>query len=265
LLFLDAILCFAINPYLSRPGAFARHPSNTSSIPHLNMIEQKTTAREGAASVSRRRFLGYAGALAGAGLLAGSLASCQKEEDPWEGSVDLGSGDSGLLNLLFAIKQLQAAFYTQALITPFIGMSTVETRYLTDIRNHEIAQRELLRKVLAGAAIADITPLFTGLDFVKRTSVLDTAKRLEDIGVSAFNGVSILLGSDQLVELNAKMASVEARHSAAIRDLILMGSFADASMTEDNGLDLFRNPEGVLFLANAYIKERLNPTNLPKS
>lgn len=229
------------------------------------MTEQTTTAGVDANRVSRRRFLGYAGALAGVGLLAGGLASCSKEEDPWEGSVDLGSADNGLLNLIFAVTQVQAAFYSQALVTPYIGMSALETTYITDIRNHEIARRELLRKLLGGAAIADVTPNFEALDFVKRTSVLDNAKRLEDIGISAYNGIANLLDSPPFIELNAKMASVEARHAAAIRDLILMGSFSDPEMDRDRGLDLARDPMGVLSLLNAYIKERLNPTHLPTS
>lgn len=229
------------------------------------MTEQQTTAGADAHSVSRRRFLGYAGALAGAGLLAGSLASCKKEEDPWEGAVDLGSQDNGLLNLVYAMAQVQAAFYTRVLVTPFVGMSTLETKYITDIRNHEIAHRELLRKVLGGAAIADITPDFSRIDFAKRTSVLDNAKMLEDVSVSAYNGNAAQFGSDGFVDLYAKIASVEARHAAAIRDMILMGSFADASMTQDNGMDFARNPEGVLSLLSGYIKERLNPTNLSKS
>lgn len=229
------------------------------------MIEQKTTASAGAASVSRRRFLGYAGALAGAGLLAGSFASCKKEEDPWEGAVDLGSSDAGLLNVIYAITQVQAAFYAQALITPFIGMSELEQRYLTDMRNQEITRRELLRKVQGGAALADLNPDFSRIDFAKRTSVLDNAKQLEDLGVSAYNGIASRLDSPALVELNAKMASVEARHAVAIRDLILMGSFADVSMTQDNGRDLIRDPDGVLSLLSGFIQERLNPTNLSKS
>ncbi|MBS1628574.1 MAG: ferritin-like domain-containing protein [Bacteroidetes bacterium] len=229
------------------------------------MIEQTTSAAADTQNVSRRRFLGYAGALAGAGLLAGSLASCKKKDDPWEGSVDLGSGDNGLLNIVFIITQLQAAFYAQVLLTPYIGMNAQEAKLITDMRNHEIAKRELLRKVLSGAAVADISPDFTGIDFAKRTAALDTAKQLEDLSVSNHNGIANMLGSAAYVVLNAKMASVEARHSAAIRDMSVMGSFADASMTADNGLDFIRDPQGVLSLANAYMKDRFNPSNLSKS
>ncbi len=239
--------------------------SKKISTQHFTMIEQTPSVAADTKNVSRRRFLGYAGALAGAGLLVGGLASCKKSDDPWEGSVDLGSGDNALLNIVFIITQLQSAFYSQVLVTNYIGMNAQEMKLITDMRNHEIAKRELLRKVLSSAAVADITPDFSSIDFAKRTSVLDTAKQLEDLSVSNHNGIANMLDATNIITLNAKMSSVEARHSAAIRDMSVMGSFAEASMTADNGLDYIRDPQGVLSLANAYMKDRFNPTNISKS
>lgn len=227
------------------------------------MTEQQTLASGASPSVSRRRFIGYAGALAGAGLLVGSIG-CTKEEDPLAGAINLGTGDTGVLNLAFALEQLEAAFYTYVILHPYNSMSTLEKSYLTDIRDHEIAHREFLRKVLGTAAIQDLTPDFSAIDFNKRTSVLDTAKAFEDLGVSAYNGAAKLLSSDVYLEAAGKIVSVEARHAALIRDLIQMGSFTD-SFVDADGLDFVRDPKDVLFLANAYIKERLNANNLPTS
>ncbi len=228
------------------------------------MNEQKTLTSDATPSVSRRRFLGYAGALAGVGLLASNIA-CKKEEDPMDGALDLGGGDIGVLNLLYVQSQLQAAFYTRVILKPYNGMTASEMVFMSEIRDHELAHREFFRKLLSGGAIQDLTPVFDGIDFNKRTSVLDTAKFFEDLSVSAYNGAAKLVGNDTFLEVVGKIVSVEARHSALIRDLIQMGTFTEDSFVDSNGMDFVRDPSDVLFLANAYIKERLNPKNLPTS
>jgi hypothetical protein len=230
------------------------------------MNEQQTSAIGALPTVSRRRFIGYAGALAGVGLLAGGIA-CKKEEDPLAGTIDLGTGDIGVLNLGYAIAQVQAAFYTQVLISPYTPLKSTDTEYkiLLDMRDHEIAHRELYRKTLSGGAIKDLTPNFSGVLFNKRTSVLDTAKFFEDLSVSAYNGTAKLLSTDPFLELCAKISAVEARHAAAVRDLIQMGTFTEYSFVDGNGLDFLRDPKGILFLLNAYITEPLNANNLPTS
>ncbi len=229
-------------------------------------MNEQTLASDAPSRVSRRRFLGYAGALAGAGLLAGTVGCTKKEEDPFEGAISLGASDFGVLNLVYAISQVQAAFYGQVLLTPYTPLKTTDLEYKTidDMRKHEIAHRELLRKLLGTNAIQDLTPDFSTVFFIKRTSVLDTAKFLEDLSVSAYNGAAKLLDTDAFLDVFAKIASVEARHSAAIRDLILMGSFADDSFA-GGGQDYARDPGDVVMLLNAYIKERINPTNLPST
>jgi hypothetical protein len=230
----------------------------------VRMNEQQTLESGASQSVSRRRFLGYAGALAGVGLLASSIA-CQKEEDPMAGALDLGGGDTGVMNLVYSLAQLQAAFYTMVILKPYNGMTASEKAFVTEIRDHEIAHREFFKKVLSGGALQDLTPDFSGVDFAKRTSVLDTAKFFEDLSVSAYNGAAKLLNNDTYLQVAGKIVSVEARHAALIRDLIQMGTFTDDASVDQNGLDFVRDPADVLFLANAYFKERLNPKNLPTS
>ena len=39
-------------------------------------------------------------------------------------AVDLGSGDTGVLNYAYALEQLEAAFYTQLLAAPYSRMSS---------------------------------------------------------------------------------------------------------------------------------------------
>lgn len=231
------------------------------------MNEQQTLASGASKAVSRRRFIGYAGALAGAGLLAGSIASCKKEEDPMAGAIDLGSGEVGVLNLVYAMSQLQAAFYSQVALAPYTPIKTTDLEYkmIENMRDHEIAHRELLRKLLGGGAIQDLTPSFSNVYFDKRTSVLDTAKFFEDLSVAAYNGAAKLLSTDIFLDIITKISSVEARHAATVRDLISMGTFTESSFVDQNGMDFVSDPKDVLLPLGPYFKEKLNPNNLPTS
>lgn len=213
--------------------------------------------------ISRRRFFGYAGALAGAGLLAGSLSSCQKEDDP---GIDIGSGDTGVFNYLYTLAQLQAAFYIQSLTVEFAGMNARERSYLTDIRQHELAHREFYRNILGGGGGSDLEIDLTSIDFHKRTDVLDTAIMFEDLSVSAYNGAAQLISTAANLTILTKIGSVEARHAAALRDVKLNGTFADTTVVNDvNGLDLVRTPYDVLPIIQPFFKKTLNISNLPTS
>jgi hypothetical protein len=212
---------------------------------------------------SRRKFLGYAGAASGLVVIA---AGCNKDEVVSNGTldgVDLGSGDVGILNYAYALEQLEAAFYTQVIMSQYAGMSSTELTLLTDIRDHEISHREFFKNALAGSAIMDLEVDFSSIDFASRDSVLSTAKAFEDLGVSAYNGAGRLIETADYLTLAGKIVSVEARHAALIRDLIMMGSFADDTVIDANGLDVTRKPSEVLAIAQPYIKTTLNADNLP--
>ncbi|RYE20693.1 MAG: ferritin-like domain-containing protein [Sphingobacteriales bacterium] len=214
---------------------------------------------------SRRRFLAFSGGLVGATAL---LSACHNEPDdyiaPTDGAVDLGSGDVGILNYAYALEQLEAAFYTKVIDSPYSGMSPDEKALLSDIRDHEIAHRNFFKAALGKGAIQDLEVNFEKINFGDRGSVLATAKAFEDLGVSAYNGAGQLIVTPDYLVLAGKIVSVEARHAAYIRDLLSNGSFADSSVIDANGLDKSRMPSEVLAIAGAYIKTKINANNLPK-
>jgi hypothetical protein len=220
-------------------------------------------SREEPAQLSRRRFIGFAGAATG---LIAVASSCKKDNaasNSTEADVDLGSGDSGILNYAYALEQLEAAFYTQVIMSQYSGISASETALLTDIRDHEIAHREFFKKALAGGAIGNLEFDFSSIDFASRGSVLGTAKAFEDLGVSAYNGAGRLIESPDYLTLAGKIVSVEARHAAYIRELLGQGTFADDTAIDMNGLDLTRKPSEVLEIAKKYIKTTIDASNLP--
>lgn len=215
---------------------------------------------------SRRGFLQLAGGLAGLGFVASGLAACHKDDKtptPNNPGINLGSGDTGILNYAYALEQLEAAFYIQVINMSFSGMTALESSILTDIRDHEIAHREFFKKALGGSAIQDLEVNFSSIDFSSRESVLGTAKAFEDLGVSAYNGAGKLLTNGDYLLAAGKIVSVEARHAAALRDMLSEGSFADMSAVDANGLDLARSPSEVLTAAAPYLKSMLNASNLP--
>lgn len=213
---------------------------------------------------SRRKFLGIMGA--GSALVV-VAASCKKTHvgNYNEGAVDLGSGDVGVLNYAYALEQLEAAFYTQVVSSPYSQMSSMEKAYLTDIRDHEIAHREFFKAALGSKAIQALEVNFSAIDFTSRTSVLATAKAFEDLGVSAYNGAGKLLVNPDYLTIAGKIVSVEARHAAWVRDTITAGSFADMTAVNAMGLDLERKPDDVLAIASAFLKTKINASNLPTS
>jgi hypothetical protein len=226
----------------------------------LNVFEDQHAIS--AKGLARRKFLTQAGGLASVAVLANA---CRKDKDNNNDGIDLGSGDIGILNYAYALEQLEAAFYTQVVMSQFSGITATETALLTDIRDHEIAHREFFKNALGAKAIPALEVNFASINFGNRDSVLGTAKAFEDLGVSAYNGAGKLITDPNYLVLAGKIVSVEARHAALIRDLISNGSFADSTVIDAMGLDLAKAPKDVLTTASSFLKSKINANNLPTS
>lgn len=215
-----------------------------------------------AAGLQRRNLLKFLGATAA----VATLAACKKDDDDMPSTgIDLGRGDVGILNYAYALEQLEAAFYIQVIATPYSGIPANELSLLTEIRDHEIAHREFFKAALGTSAIPALQVNFSSINFNDRTSVLSTAKTFEDLGVSAYNGAGKLIADANYLLLAGKIVSVEARHAAAIRDLISNGTFADSTVVNMNGLDMANTPATVLTAASGFLVSQLNGSNLPTS
>lgn len=224
--------------------------------------------------LSRKKFLKYAGTSA-VTLFAFGLVACEDDnpmgmDNDDDEMVNLGSGDVGVLNYAYALEQLEAAFYIAVLDSPYNGMSSEEGQIMEDLRNHEVAHRDwfmaAISSVAPNAIIPGLTPDFSSVDFADRASVLQTAQAFEDLGVSAYNGAGQLIeNTDYLVEAG-KIVSVEARHAAAIRSIIGMSntSFAGDDIIDMNGLEMTRTPNDVLGIAQNFITEQIDGSNLPQ-
>jgi hypothetical protein len=194
-----------------------------------------------------------------------SKAYAQRGATVVGGAVDLGSGDFAVLNYAFALEQLEAAFYTQVVASPYRGMNRYEMEVLTDLRDHEVAHREFFRNALGFNRIPDLQVDFSRVNFASRQSVLTTARTFEDLGVSAYNGAGQLLSNPQFLAAAGTIVSVEARHAAIIRDIInpLSPAFAGNDVVDAAGLDVARLPSQVLPLADPFIVTPVTASQLP--
>jgi hypothetical protein len=222
----------------------------------------KTEAQNNTVGVNmaRRSFLRYAGAgVAGIGILT-AATSCHKDHNvnPITGSVDVGSGDIGILNYAYALEQLEAAFYIQVVKTPYASIPSAELTALTAIRDHEVCHREFFKAALGAKAIPGLTVDFSAIDFTSRTSVLAAAKAFEDLGVTAYDGIAYKIVTVAYLGFAGAIVSVEARHAAYISDLITPGSFAASDqVSASTGLNISNTPTTVLAGANTYLKTKV--------
>lgn len=196
---------------------------------------------------SRRSFLKWTGA----SVAVMTLAACDDDgpsgpPDPEAVMIDL-STDTGVLNFAYALEQLEAAFYIQVIGSFYSGASPDEQSVLRDLRDHEVVHRELYEAALGNAAIGELTPDFSAIDFDSRASVLQTAQTFEDLGVAAYNGAGKFLSNADFLTVAGKIVSVEARHASVIRTL-LGNSFAP------DAFDAAMSPPDVLNAAGPFIE-----------
>ncbi len=169
-------------------------------------------------------------------------------------TIDFAKGDIAILQFAYALEQLEADFYTRvAAGFSASGLSAAEQAIFIDIKNHEVIHREALKTVLGPANGFTLAPIYTGVNFSNRTSILQTAKAFEDLGVAAYNGAAQYIASVDNLLVAGKIVSVEGRHASAIADLIAPKTNAFAPQAFDNA---FR-PSMVAGLAQPFITERL--------
>lgn len=231
-----------------------------------------------ARSTDRRRFLRWSGIT----LAVAAVAGCSSDgtsralapataggpstvDGPAGPVVNLGAGDVGILNYAYALEQLEYAFYAQVIATPYAGMTAAEMAILDDLRKHELVHRNFFKEALGANSIGDLQVDFTSINFNQRASVLGAAKAFEDTGVSAYNGAGQLITNLDYLVLAGKIVSVEARHAAAIRDLLNPKSadFAGDDVIDANGLDLARKPAAVLPIVDPYVVNTIDASGLP--
>ncbi|MDH6252071.1 rubrerythrin [Chryseobacterium sp. H1D6B] len=209
---------------------------------------------------SRRNFLKLGGVgLAVAGL---ALVGCSDDDFVYVDNnnvFDLGTGDVGVLNYAYALEQLEADFYTKVVNNFYSGISSIEKELFTDLYHHEVIHRDFFKAAISGATTQVLPTLefqYPNVNFSDRSSVLATAKALEDTGVAAYNAAGKYITNPAYLVIAGKIVSVEARHASAIRNLISPGTaaFSGDDVIDSNGLDVAKEPKDVVAAAGGFIK-----------
>ena len=220
----------------------------------INVSNQGATLDTG-----RRNFL----KLSGVGLAMAGLTFIGCEDKDFEfvdvNVFDLGKGDVGILNYAYALEQLEADFYTKVVNNFYSGISNAEKEIFTDLYHHEVIHRDFFKAAISGATSNVLPTLefqYPNVNFNDRSSVLATAKALEDTGVAAYNGAGKYITNPDYLVIAGKIVSVEARHASAIRNLINPGTaaFSGDDVIDSNGLDLAKEPKDIVSVAGGFIK-----------
>ena len=208
---------------------------------------------------TRRDFMRLMG-IGGAIVLAPSLlAGCSDDDPTGPGSgstvtIDFSKGDVAVLQFAYALEQLEADFYTRvAAGFASSGLSSAEQSIFADIKNHEVIHREALKTVLGTTNGFTLTPVYTGVNFSSRDSILQTSKTFEELGVAAYNGAAQYLSDVNNLLVAGKIVSVEARHASVIADLIAPKTNAFAPKAFDDAF----SPTKVRTAAQGFITENL--------
>jgi rubrerythrin len=152
--------------------------------------------------------------------------------------------DIEILKYALTLEYLEAAFYNEAAG----ALSGNEKAVATLLASHENTHVKAIKGVLGKKAFA--SPKFdfkgTNTDPVK---FIQTALVLENTGVYAYHGQVPRLKSKALLVVAAEIATVEARHAAAIAVLNNQSPFADktpSSITVNGAFDKGKSMKAIL-------------------
>ena len=237
-----------------------RGPSSSVAVGSVRALHAVASRRDFV------RLVGMGGALV---LLPSIFTGCDDSSNtggltgPGTGNtvtIDFALGDVAVLQLAYALEQLEADFYGRVVANfASSGFSTAEQAALSRIRDHERIHRDFLKATLGASAGFSLTPVYDGVNFGNRASVLAAARTFEDVGVAAYNGAAQYLTVAGNLLVAAKIVSVEARHASIIRDMAspLSSEFAPVPF------DDVHRPTAVATAAQAYLVDKLAFANAP--
>jgi hypothetical protein len=180
---------------------------------------------------SRKRFLKAVGGGAAAAAFATFLAACGTEEAPPEtpggsnpntgagvGTDQYGPGDQGIAGFLITIEFITVDFYEQALASGKLKGQAAELarRFGEQERQHEAALRDAIGQL--GGEVPSRPEASFPLD--DQQAIVEFAAEIEGISVASLLGQVGRIEDKQFLAGVFSLHSVEARHTAAINQLL---------------------------------------------
>ena len=177
--------------------------------------------------------------------------------------------DNGLLYYVYLLAVAKAALYQKVVDAPASDLTVTDRGLLARMRDHEVIHRELWRYLINPARTQALLPTdfavnLSSFNLTNRAGVLAAAKKLEDLAAAAYPPILSLFTNTYYQTLLRKVSSVQARTSAAVRDLLAPGSFADADVVGPDGLQITQTPTQVnTVLAPYFAPYVVSVANLP--
>ena len=241
------------------------------------MSEQSFSPAWRAQPLGRRGFLRVSAASASTVALV-ATTGCSTSSSPSVVPADpyalpLPTADSGLLYYAYLLAVAQASVYQTVLDMPPADLTAAERAIFSDLRDHEVIHRELLKYVIDPTATKVLFPTdfafkTTSFTLTTRSGVLAAAAQLADLAAAAYPVLVPLVANSQLRSVLLKISSVYARHSATVRDLISPGSFANDDVVVNTdllaGQAITKTPtEVIAALAPYFAPYIISVVNLP--
>ena len=180
--------------------------------------------REIDASSSRRSLL----AVTGIGLGASLLAACGAKEEPKKevregpgqtnNAQRFSRGDTGIAEYALLLELLELDFYDKASGSGVLKGSNLEL--LDEIGQNEAEHVDVLKKTVEqfGGRIPALPE--TTFSFPSERVTLETAATLENTGAAAYLGQAPRVQDPDFLAAALSIHTVEARHAAAINELV---------------------------------------------
>ncbi len=218
-------------------------------------------------SLGRRLFLRVSAASAASVALV--AAGCAKDPvtptapDPYQ--LPLPEKGPGLLYYTYLLALAQTTVFQKVMDTPPADFTAADRAIFADLRDHEVVHRETLRYLIDPTLAQQLFPTgfafnTTSFTLTTRAGALAAAQQLADLAAAAYPVLLALFTALANAEKNPttqtklldqrnlllKVSSVQARHAATVRDLLVPGSFANSTVVDASGQLLTKTPTEVM-------------------
>jgi len=198
---------------------------------------------------------GLLGGLAGGGAAAALLAACGKDDSKMSapaaqtanGSASR-QGDIDIVNYALTLEYLEAQFYADVIDSGVITdpkVASLAKKFGETEQLHVDALTAAVKK-LGGTPAAKPKASFQSVLDGGPKKVLETAATVENLGAAAYLGQAPKIKNKDILAAALSIHSVEARHAAALNDLIgrgfkggsaLSGSIPDGAFAKPMSMD----------------------------
>ena len=192
---------------------------------------------------SRKRFLKMTGGAGAAGAMAAFLAACgsssssKKTTTAAPAPAPKQSGepkdDLAILNYALTLEYLEAEFYKEVVASGQITdakTSSLVKKFADTERQHVVVLTDTIKK-LGGRPVAKPATNFGVIINGGPKKILETAATVENVGAAAYLGQAPRIRNKEILAAALSIHTVEARHAAAINDLIGAGFKGKAPYT----------------------------------